>query len=323
MINVLLVGAGNLGRRHLQSLKSCRHPLRISVVEPFSEARRLAETAYLQAPGGDAEKDVSFHRSLDEIDQTIDLAIDATPATGRLDILKQVLGLGAKDLVLEKVAFNAESDIEQACTLVEKSGARPWVNCPRRLNPFYLELRDELANTTVKRFDVVGENFGMACNAIHFIDLFSFLAGQSQYDINLAGVKKVVPSKRSNYIEFFGMASGAFESGPDLQIDCTESSDGVNFRIKISTSQNEYVIDEIAGRVEITRPDGSEEVRDFHQPYQSKLTGPLVDEIVQHQTCGLTEFSESMALHRPFIRAAYALYASKYEENPKCRVPIT
>jgi len=323
MKNVLLVGAGNLGRRHLQSLKSSRSTTRIFVVEPFDGARELAKIAFQQATADLPEKIISFHRSLDEVPPVIDIVIDATPATGRLDVLKRVLALGAKDLVLEKVAFNSVSDIDQATALIERQAARAWVNCPRRLNPFYIQLRSLLANTTICSVEVTGENFGMACNAIHFIDLFSFLAGLHVYDINLDGVQHIVPSKRSDYIEFFGVASGNFAAGPEFKIDCNESAAGVNFKIRIVTPLEEYLIDEVAGRVEVRSRDGSSRIMDFRQPYQSELTGPLVDAIIQDQQCGLTTFSESMALHRPFIDAAYALYAAKHEENLMKMVPIT
>jgi len=323
MKNILLVGAGNLGRRHLQSLKNSRYPVRIFVVEPFDEARSLAKTAFEQAASSHPEKAVSFHSSLDDIDQKIDIVIDATPATGRLDVLKRTLSLGAKDLVLEKVAFNSVNDIDQAVALIEQNTARAWVNCPRRLNPFYIQLRKVLEKESINSFEVVGENFGMACNAIHFIDLFSFLARQHAYGITLDEVQNIASSKRSNYIEFFGAAIGAFESGSEFKIDCRETQNGVSFDIRIDTPLNEYRIDEINGRVKIIDRNGKYEIRDFRQPYQSELTGPLVDAIIETRQCGLTAFAESMALHRPFINAAYELYASKYEENDMKMVPIT
>lgn len=323
MKNVLLVGAGNLGRRHLQSLKNSRYPIRIFVVEPFDEARSLAKSAMEQAPGSQPEKVVSFHGSLDDIDQKIDIVIDATPATGRLEILRRTLSLGAKDLVLEKVAFNSVGDIDQAAALIEQTSAHAWVNCPRRLNPFYIQLRTILQNEAIIRFEVNGENFGMACNAIHFIDLFSYLAQRHTYTISLDKVQNIVPSKRSNYIEFFGAAAGAFDSGPEFKIHCHESPSGVGFDIRVITSLNEYRINEISGQVKITDQNGRCETQDFRQPYQSELTGPLVDAIIETRRCGLTTFSESMALHRPFINAAYELYASKYEENDMKTVPIT
>ncbi|WP_085920296.1 Gfo/Idh/MocA family oxidoreductase [Halomonas sp. CSM-2] len=323
MINVLLVGAGNLGRRHLQSMKNSVEPLNIFVVEPFEAAREQAEKIFRETKSDTVEKVVSFHRSLEKIDRTIDIVIDATPASGRLDILKQVLALGAKDLLLEKVAFNAVPDIEEASVLIEKYNARAWVNCPRRLNPFYIQLRETLESSKIERFEVVGENFGMACNAIHFIDLFAFLAKKANYHISLDKVSEILPSKRNNYIEFFGEITGTFESGPEFELACQQSSNEVGFKIRIVTLDEEYVIDEIAGNVEIIKKDGGKEVNSFRQPYQSELTAGLIDEIISKQMCGLTEFSESMALHRPFISEAYSLYASKNEKNSLKMVPIT
>ncbi|WGI26627.1 Gfo/Idh/MocA family oxidoreductase [Halomonas alkaliantarctica] len=323
MKNVLLVGAGNLGRRHLQSMKNSAEPFNIFVVEPFEAAREQAEKIFQETKSDAVEKVVSFHKAIEEIDKEIDIVIDATPASGRLDILKQVLALGAKDLVLEKVAFNSVPDIEKAKVLIEKYNARAWVNCPRRLNPFYIQLREIFENLKIDRFEVVGENFGMACNAIHFIDLFAFLAKKANYHISLDNISEILPSKRHDYIEFFGEITGTFESGPDFKIDCQRSTKEVGFKIRIVTLTDEYVIDEIAGNVEIIKTDGSKEVSSFRQPYQSELTGGLIDEIISKQACGLTEFYESMALHSPFISNAYVLYASNIEENSLKMVPIT
>lgn len=323
MKNVLLIGAGNLGRRHLQSLKSCQQPIQIFVVEPYDEARSLAESAYLNIESSSPKKEISFYSDLGQITQSVDIAVIATPATGRLDILKKVLTMGAKDIVLEKIAFNSVPDIDEASALVEQYRARAWVNCPRRLNPFYQQLRAALKDEPIKSFEVEGENFGMACNAIHFLDLCAFLSRQSTYHITLAGVSEVVPSKRSNYIEFFGETEGVFESGPAFKIACRESENGVKFNIKIVTPTTQYLIDEVKGHVDVVDDKNERQQQDFRQFYQSELTGPLVDEIILQQQCGLTSFVESMSLHRPFIEAAYNLYASKYEENTLKMVPVT
>ncbi|MCY1560038.1 hypothetical protein D9M68_971300 [compost metagenome] len=98
----------------------------------------------------------------------------------------------------------------------------------------------------------------------------------------------------------------------------------MKFRIKIILDDREYHIDEVAGKIEIFyRNNGQVESREFRQPYQSELTGGLLDSIIEKQDCGLTEFSESMSLHRPFVSAAYSIYAAKYSENPRKMVPIT
>ncbi|MGQ7818397.1 Gfo/Idh/MocA family oxidoreductase [Metapseudomonas furukawaii] len=323
MKNVLLVGAGNLGRRHLQGLKGGQQSTRLIVVEPYPEARTLAEQMYEATKVEVDSKPISFCTDLAEVADKVDVAVLATPANGRLQLLGETLAKGATDIVLEKVAFNSVADIDAASDLMARYGARGWVNCPRRLNPVYTALKDELADKKINEFKVVGDNFGMACNAIHFLDLFAFLSGIDQYQIDLGGVESIEPSKRGGYIEFYGKAEGTFDQGPEFQIKCGKSEAGVTFKIAISLDDREYLIDEIGGSIETRYKSGEIESRGFRQPYQSELTGALIDTIIQERQCGLTTFDESMALHRPFISAAHALYISAFPDNQEKMVPIT
>jgi len=323
MKNVLLVGAGNLGRRHLQSLIYARRPIRIIVVERSDAARLEAELSLKKSEEHFSNREILFYPSLLKVDHKVDIVIDATPATGRLGVLRSVLALGAEALVLEKVAFNSIADIDEAGRLVEQSKANVWINCPRRLNPFYIKLYSALSNERIIGFEVSGASFGMACNAIHFIDLFAFLSRRERYNIYLSEVSCIAPSKRESYVEFFGEIFGSFESGPDFKIICRNQANDMGFSIKISTLSSEFLIDEINGRVIVFGQDGVAQTQHFRQPYQSELTGPLIDEIIDSGKCGLTNFKESMALHRPFIAAAYSLYSSAYGENQKKMVPVT
>lgn len=323
--NVLLVGAGNLGRRHLQGMKGSHQPSRLLVVEPHEDARVLAERMYKAAePINANNQKIDFYSGLENIPGNIDIAVLATPATGRLEILQEILSKGVTDVVLEKIAFNSVSDIDAAKELMSEYRARGWINCPRRLNPAYVKIRSELEVQSIRRVEVLGENFGMACNAIHFIDLIAFLSQKVDYYIDLSGVSAIEESKRGGYIEFLGRAEGGFWNGPEFLIECDGSANGVKFRIKIILDDREYHIDEVAGKIEIFyRNNGQVESREFRQLYQSELTGGLLDSIIEKQDCGLTEFSESMSLHRPFVSAAYSIYAAKYSENPRKMVPIT
>lgn len=324
MVNVLMVGAGNLGRRHLQSLKNCENDLKIHVVEPYAQALELAESTYGAAELKGGDKQVGFYNSMDQVPSEIDVAVVATPATGRLEILDAVLSKGTQYVVLEKIAFNSDDDIERAKRLIEEKVKGAWVNCPRRMNPFYQALKERLRLEKIKQFEVVGENFGMACNAIHFIDLFSYLGGEKDYSISLEAVDQVLPSKREGYIEFFGQISGEFVEGGQFRLACLPSDSGVSFKVRVETTDHQYLIDEVNRRVEITNcHNAKREECDFRQPFQSELTGPLVDDILRIQSCALTGFDESMALHKPFINAAYNVFATSCGENEEKRVPIT
>jgi len=316
---VLIVGAGNLGRRHLQSLALCKQDIAISVVDPSTESLNLAKEVVEQSglAGG-----ASFHGSLDELHDEIDLVVVATTASGRLDILARLLDQGVKHFVLEKVAFNSMADINAARELLHDKHVGVWVNCPRRLYPVYKELKAKLADEQFKSFEVSGNRFGMACNGIHFIDLLAYLIDESTYEISAAGVDLIVESKRSGYVEFFGQMAGNFTSGCEVKLTCGNEDSDTGFDIHIELANGSLTINEINGSA-LLALEGKKEVIDFKSPYQSELTGPLVDAILTGQTCDLTSFRESMDLHAPFIQAAYNAYSAVFGENEKTYVPLT
>ena len=51
MNNICIIGAGQLGSRHLQALKMVLQPLLITVVDPSSESLKMAEERYQAAAG--------------------------------------------------------------------------------------------------------------------------------------------------------------------------------------------------------------------------------------------------------------------------------
>lgn len=324
MTVVALIGAGNLGRRHLQSLKTCMHDIDIIVVDPSQESLQLAKESYDEISIIGGKKTSNYFSSLDQYEGSVNLSIVATTANGRLDILKTLILRGVRDVVLEKIAFNSEIDIDEAEKQVKEYGLRAWVNCPRRMNPFYKNLAAELNGESIHQFCVLGSNYGMACNAIHFLDLFAFLSSHQGYEINLSGVDSVVSSKRNGYIEFFGQITGKFTEGPEFKLSCDNSAEVISFDVEIETENKFVVVNEIGRAVTVLDKRSNESKQlEFRQPYQSELTGPLIDKIIETGTSELTNFDESMQLHKPFIKAAYELYASKYEGNTHKMVPIT
>lgn len=324
MKRILLIGAGNLGKRHLQSLKSSKFDLEIMAVEPSAAAADAAQEAYEATGRTGGIKRLEFSESTEQLDFRPDVAIIATPATGRLELMASAIELGARLIILEKVAFNSVGDIDEATALVKASGAKVWVNCPRRLNPLYQELKSYFAGTKIAKLEVIGANYGLACNFVHFVDLFAYLIGERNYEISLTGIDTVEQSKRNSYVEFGGIISGAFSSGVPFSLTCSRDDSGISVKVRIVTDDGNVVINEVGG--DLSYLDYAGEVtkqQPYSQPYQSQLTGPLVDELLSSGGCGLTDFYESMALHLPFISAAYELYAAEFGSNPRETVPIT
>ena len=319
--SILLVGAGNLGRRHLQSLKLSKSSTEVYVVDSSNTAITLAKEAVEQAK---VEIPVNYFSNLDEVQKLdIDLAIVATTANSRLPILKKIIYNGVRNIVLEKIVFNSLKDIDDGIILHSKEkSTKIWVNCPRRLYPIYNELKNNIKGSVFKSFSVKGNNFGMGCNGIHFIDLLAFLIDESKYKLSSGKITNLEESKRASYVELFGIMDGYFESGCRVELECCNNSKSSEYEIKLEMDDGYLHIQELSGHAVLKKGDLSRTF-DFKMPFQSELTGPMVDQILQEGSCGLTKFEESMILHRPFIEASYNSYAKSFGGNEKKSVPLT
>ena len=46
----------------------------------------------------------------------------------------------------------------------------------RRQMKFYRKLKKQFSNKNIKKIKIIGGNWGLACNSIHFMDLIEFLS---------------------------------------------------------------------------------------------------------------------------------------------------
>jgi predicted dehydrogenase len=319
IFNVAVIGAGLLGRRHLQSLDLCEKNIKISVVDTAVVSLEFAKNDLSNTK---AAQNVEYYHSIEDVTDNIDLAIVATTAKVRLSVLKALLIKKVKNIILEKVAFNSLSEIELAQKIVKGSNVNIWVNCPRRLYPIYQELKVILKKYTAINYSIKGSDYGLACNGIHYIDFFSYLENCDDYAFKRSNITEMTESKRDGYIECFGDLIGEFSSGCGFQLECKNNGVKPEYKIIIELDEGSIEIDEIRGCMSIDIG-GEIETRTFTMPYQSELTGPLVDTVIDTSQCELTGFYESMKIHVPFVREAYNEYAKIYGSNEKMFVPIT
>jgi len=131
MKQVLIIGSGQLGSRHLQGLPRSEPALSIHLLDPSTES--LARRA-----SGGRDRQLAtpqpVHRSRRSgPTPLIDLAISATTSDHRLASLKTVFATTRIDaLVLEKVLFRSLAEYADAENLLAKHDVRTWVDCARR-----------------------------------------------------------------------------------------------------------------------------------------------------------------------------------------------
>lgn len=315
--NIAIIGAGQLGSRHLQGLKTASSPLAITVVDSSDESLKIAKERY-DAVDIVGEKAIQYVNTIESLPEQLDLVIIATSSKPRASIVKNLLNHSSvRYLILEKVLFTQLSDYDEIETLLKKKNVRCWVNCPRRMFGSYSMIKDSIDYTHPIQMEYMGKDWGLCCNAMHFIDVFMYLTQDKTFTINTEGIEpNIYESKRPGYIEMYGKLHITTESGDELILSCLSSIDQTA-RVEIKNGMNYFALDEISGKL---LKDGKETKVDT--PYQSQTTGIIADSILRTGYCPLTSYEKSAKYHKVFIQKILEKYNEITGEDSKT-LPIT
>ena len=136
LYNVLIVGSGNVGSRHIQGILKSKYKINIYIVENnlnsiITTKKRISEVNYLN-------KKIYIYKNLNFKKKNFDLAIIATNSKGRLNLIKKALNYQSiKNIIIEKVAFQSIKDYLEAIKILKKHKTSSWVNCARNYNSVY------------------------------------------------------------------------------------------------------------------------------------------------------------------------------------------
>ena len=300
MHNILLVGAGQLGSRHLQGAVKSGLPLNITVIDPSTESLSLAKERLEEVEIGNPKTTISFSEQISE-GMACEICIIATTANYRFDVFMEVIQkTNVKKFILEKVLFQKESEYFIVEEKLNYYGIKAWVNCPRRMFPFYKHLKSLINKNEQISLTVDGSNWGMACNTIHFIDLFSFLTESFKIkNFSTSLVNELEHSKREDFYEVFGQTEYIDDQNNRLKISCNKR-DEVEVSIHFKTSSLEFLLCESTQTINIIKNNGALN-KDFEPQFQSSLTYLNIEEILNNNNCSLTPYSESKDMHLSFL----------------------
>lgn len=322
MYNIVVIGSGQLGSRHLQGIKTANLKLSIEVVDSNFDSLKMAENRYYEIKENSDSKSVRFLSSIDELSEELDLVIIATSSAPRFPITKELIKKkNVRNILFEKVLFQNVEYFHEIKKLLVRKNIQSWVNCPRRMYDFYNIIKEELSNEKEIIFTVTGGEWGLGCNSIHFIDIISYLTGETKYSLLTKGLNnKVYSSKRSGYVEFCGVLSGFTERGDIFNFISQENSSTTPL-ISIVTQNKKFIIDEAMGFI-TSFTDNKWDTNNIQIPYQSQLTGKVVENILHNKNILLPTYEESMNLHLPFITSLLDFYNIITGDDTK-NCPIT
>lgn len=323
---IVIIGAGQIGSRHLQSFARWDRPAELYVFDPDERALRAAEerfeNACRHASASRSAVRVRFARSVEMLERgsQIDVAIVATGAAVRLEVLRYLLDrLEITSIICEKVLFQDLASYRVAARLFAKQNVQVWVNCPFRTLPYFRTLKAE-ARSERWEYAAYGSGINLASNAVHHLDLFSFLTGEALKRVRADYLhSRLRESKHAGCIEFTGTLLA--ESG-NHRFEMTSFPHADKpLVIRLMTDRRTLFIEPTAKRVLEASADGTR-IETFSFPPQSERTAQLTAEIIDTGTCALPTFTQSRHVHELLLRSFLARLEQITGRRHK-RCPIT
>lgn len=318
-----IIGAGNLGARHLQALALSVEAYRITVMDVNEEALKKAETIF-KGTDGAAKHVICFVTEIASMPDEMDVVIIATGSNIRRKVTEELLEHSRVSyLVLEKVLFQRLEDFGAVAELLDKKRVRAFVNCPRRMHPVYEMIKKKLEGAHEMEIMVSGSDWGLGCNGIHMLDLAAYLAGSEQIEVDISGLDPdYLQSKRKGYLEITGTLRGSMGRCRAFSI-ASYRQPGVPASTVILSDVCRIHIREWKKEIETADESTGWEwkAEGFEMPYQSQLTHLVVEELLAGGTCRLTSFEESCRLHMALEEQLIPYFEKQGIEKGLC--PIT
>lgn len=306
MLKIALIGAGQLGSRHLQALALFDRPARIFVVDPFEASLATARERFEQVKQDRVE--ARFTMRFEELPAALDAAVVATGADTRRAALERLFARSRVDVaLLEKVLFQRIADYDAVAALLSAQGTHAWVNCAQRLWPFFRDLRPRLLGGANINVTVTGASWGLGCNAIHNLDLLSYLVGEPQCRLEAQLDAGSIPSKRAGFIEFTGTLHAFGARGNRVtQTSWRAGSAPFAFEVQSEALHAFWRVGEPTMRLADAAGDWQWRELETHVPYQSQLTHVVLAEMINRRSSVLPSYAESAALHVKMLEAFLA-----------------
>ncbi len=183
--------------------------------------------------------------------------------------------------------------------------------------PLYHQIRNNFELDAPIHMQLTGGNWGMACNAIHFLELLVWFTGETLDEVDTSGLDAIwVASKRPGFSEINGRLSATFSKGSTLALSCIARDFPLVISIKTSTAT--ITVDEHQGHAS----DDKGRVIHGEMKLQSALSGPIADSILGYGNCDLPTLASSAVAHRRFLNAMLAHYRLSMDKMAET-LPIT
>jgi hypothetical protein len=305
----LIIGAGQLGSRHLQGLVKYAGQLEIYVLDPSTVSLKVAEERENEITHN---HEVIYTQSWEALPDYFDIVFVSTSANIRETVIRKLLEhCEVRFLILEKVLFQELGAYQKVYDLLEQHNVVTYVNHPRRMFESYNNLKLKIKTNSQSVFSVVGGNWGIGCNALHLLDLFVYLTGKRLRDINADSIDvELLESSRKGFVEFTGTLTGHIIDGSYFSITSLKGESS-SITVTIFNNEQRFLIQE-GGTPQVYEFEKknlfNSKSDSFNVQYQSELTTNIAVGLLENGFCTLPTYDEARHTHEFFLRIMLEKY---------------
>lgn len=315
MLNIALIGCGKIGSRHLQSLIKLNYKTNIFLVDPKNESINVSLNLIENDLKRNSEICIKSCFEINEIPDGIDFAIIASDSKPRFEIFKNLLERKSpKYLILEKLLFSKEEEFSEALKLNERKDIKIWVNQWMSAEPSFRDLCGLFKDNEKIEVSINGDNWGLCCNSVHYLELFDFLCKKKDLSIQKYEFEKVFFSKRKGYLELNGKIEITSKNGSKLLLNSNDAGklEGEEIEILMKTSNKKakciFKMDSLECDLEIN---GQKIYKKYDLFLQSDFTHRIIEEIIEKGSCKLPYLNRAIYHHNLF----YPLFRNFFLEK--------
>jgi hypothetical protein len=280
---VLVVGAGKIGLRHIESLNEISTREKIDIEIHIKDVKNLEEIP---------NKFSSRYFSVAVLEQNqyiqkshYKLGIFSTTAQVRSKELHKSLMSNAFDFILlEKPLATSIEDLNEIDNLSFKNNF--FVNLPREYMNDFKKLK--LRNTSnIKKIIIEGGEINLASNSLHFLRLIEWLSDSRIVNLELNNGFKKIQSRHIGFYEILGSFYGITDTKCYFELNSLNNSEATTIIIEYENGQfYRYLeLDSVENSSAIT-------TNLLKLEYQSTLTSKYFLEILNQKSLSLPKFSQ-------------------------------
>jgi hypothetical protein len=302
MLRIAIVGCGEIGSRHLQSLAQLEESASILLIDPSSDAIATAKNRFEDVLPNKARGLISIREcQLEEVGPGIDIAIISSSSSVRASLTRELLKhTQPKYIIFEKFLFIEESNYEAIGSLLREHNIKAWVNQWMSSTYAFRRMAKWFTGENPTSVEVSGDGWGLACNAVHFIELFDYLNDRGKLTLNSCMLDGgMLPGKRKGYFEVTGKIAIRSANKATLEMVSHRAKSNGSYSI---TMQNNKRMARAILAIDKMSCDYIEDAKSFHEDYivprQYNITVKTVQSLMLFSECELPGFDRSAYQHK-------------------------